>query len=92
MFYLGFELQNPFAKEDWKSLYNEAWNVAKNKVFEVQTTRYSRVLIDVNLRVSARTDHSGFCITLGLVGYSVICHYYDTRHWDEEKGQWCVYD
>jgi hypothetical protein len=29
---------------------------------------------------------------LGLLGYSVEFHFYDTRHWDFETNTWVKYD
>ena len=38
------------------------------------------------------TDHAGVSLWLGLSGFDVGLHFYDTRHWDYENNRWEVYE
>lgn len=39
-----------------------------------------------------KTDHAGVSLWLGLLGFDVGLHFYDTRHWDYENNRWEVYE
>lgn len=63
----------------------------KNKFWEFQTMR-SDDIVALDLRITARTDHAGVDLWLGLLGYAVNLKFYDNRHWDSEAGKYTVYD
>jgi len=62
--------------------------ISKNKAWELEHSYYSGSLFDVDINLSTRTDHAGFDITLGLLGYGVSFRIYDTRHWNNELNCW----
>ena len=49
-------------------------------------------LFHFEFRVSWMTDHAGVSLWLGLLGFDVGLHFYDTRHWDNENDRWEVYE
>lgn len=49
-------------------------------------------LIELDFGLSFKGDHAGLRTMLGLFGYSVEFHLYDTRHWDFETNTWVKYD
>ena len=49
-------------------------------------------LFHFEFRVSWMTDHAGVSLWLGLFGFDLGLHFYDTRHWDYENNRWEVYE
>ena len=92
MISLHFNIANPWAKENFANLWNKSWLPFKNKGVELELIRHAYDLFEVNLSITARTDHAGVSAKLALLGYSVHFSFYDTRHWNEETGAWQVYD
>ena len=49
-------------------------------------------LFQFEVSVRWKTDHAGISLWLGLLGFSVGVHFYDTRHWDCKSNCWVHYD
>lgn len=63
----------------------------KHKCWELQLLK-SDDIVAYDLRISARSDHAGLDLWLGLFGYSMNFIFYDNRHWNIEEGAWEVYN
>ncbi len=88
MISFSFGLNNPFSSR-WDNIYNRSAVLGK-KAVEFEIYRDTTIL-GCSFRWTTRQDHAGVNLELGLLGYTVSFQYYDTRHWDNEKNQWCVY-
>jgi hypothetical protein len=90
MINLKFNITNPW----WNRFANiKCWagkTLFENKFWEVQIMK-SDDIVAFDLRISARTDHAGLDLWLGLFGYAVNLQFYDNRHWDNELKDWQVY-
>ena len=89
IFNLRTQLSLPF--NHFKNLGCISGRITKHTAWELEHTYYSGSLFDIDISWSIREDHAGFEICLGLFGYGVHFHIYDTRHWDEYHKQWEVY-
>ena len=89
IFNLRTQLSLPF--DHFKNLGCISRRITKHTAWELEHTYYSGSLFDIDVSWSIREDHAGFEICLGLFGYGVHFHIYDTRHWDEYHKQWEVY-
>ena len=89
MFNLKFELTNPWS-DRFESIYcNGGRTPFKHKFWELQTLK-SDDIISFDLRVSARCDHAGIDLWMGLLGYSINIKFYDSRHWDHNNDSWTI--
>ena len=90
MINLKFSVTNPWW-DRFDSLYTASGSTLfKNKFWEIQTMKSDDILT-FDLRVTARQDHAGVDLWLGLFGYAVNLQFYDNRHWDNELKDWQVY-
>ena len=85
-------LANPWAKDNFDSIWNKDWLVAKHKAIELEFIRHAYNLFEVHISTPIRQDHAGVRIVLALLGYGVHFTFYDTRHWNYDKGRWEIYD
>jgi hypothetical protein len=89
---IRIELKNPFDRWDYfNNLGCISGRVFGNKFWELEHSYYSPLLFDVNVRCTHRTDHAGFEIGIGLLGYGLNFHIYDSRHWDNDNNTWSTY-
>jgi hypothetical protein len=92
MIRLYFHIKNPWSKENFKNLFNWSKPVSKNKVIEIELTRYSYDLVSFSLNTNTSgEDHAGPEILISLLGYTASIKIYDTRHWDYENKKWTEY-
>lgn len=89
MINFSFNIRNPFSSR-WKCIKCLDGKLLRHKHWELQFDKTSDI-IGFELRYTIRQDHAGLWASLALFGYDVIFNIYDTRHWDHEKDQWCVY-
>ena len=92
MIYLGFTLSWPFKNSSHKDYIEKSWKVSKNKTLEVQLSRGGNDIIGFSVRTSTREDHAGVMLDLSLFRHFFIIHFYDNRHWNDEKGRYVNYD
>jgi hypothetical protein len=87
------EITNPFDRwELFKPLGCISARLTKNKSLELEHSYMSTMLVDFDLLWTVRTDHAGFRITVGILGYGIGFQIYDTRHWNYERDQYEIYD
>ena len=89
IFNLRTQLSLPF--DHFENLGCVSGQLFENTAWELEHTYYSGSLFDIDISWSIREDHAGFEICLGMFGYGVHFHIYDTRHWDYEKNAWELY-
>ena len=87
---LTFGLTNPFCRR-WSTIFYKDKLFFKHKSVEVQVVKDSTI-VSFAFQLTTRRDHAGVTLTVGLVGYSAILSLHDTRHWNEEKERYCIYD
>jgi hypothetical protein len=90
LFDLQFSIDTPF--EYFKNLGGVSGRLGKYKAWELGHTYYAGCLLDIETKFSIRQDHAGFSVGIGLFGYGINFHIYDTRHWDYETNKWVVYE
>ena len=86
LFSLRTQISLPF--DHFKNLGCVHGRLGANKAWELEHTYYSGSLLDIDISWSIREDHAGFEFTLGLFGYGVHFHIYDTRHWDYIRNEY----
>lgn len=92
MINFNIELQNPWAKENFKNLFFRFWKLSKHKGAEFEIIRYAESFLTVNFKWSTRTDHAGVSLELALFGYQMSVSVYDIRHWDYGTNAWKIYN
>ena len=90
MINLNFNIYNPLSNR-WSILWNKSKFVSKHKAVEFNGYRTNHV-INMDLQIKPAGDHGGVHIMLGVLGFDVELHFYDTRHWDYDTKTWKVYD
>jgi hypothetical protein len=90
LFNLQTQIYLPF--DHFKNLGCISGRISANKAWELEHTYYSGSLLDVDISLSVREHHAGFEITVGLFGYGIHFHIYDTRHWNYERNSYEVRD
>lgn len=91
MINFNFGLSNPFSSR-WDNVYSRSVAFDRlHKAVEFEVYR-DTTIICLMFRLTARQDHGGVMLDIGLLGYSVSLHYYDTRHWNEDEGRYYNYD
>jgi len=82
----SLNISNPWS-DRWDILWNRSKLLGKNKAVEFNGYRTYHI-INVNFEFRPTGDHGGVRLMLGLLGYVVELHFYDTRHWDYETNTW----
>jgi hypothetical protein len=86
---LRFELSNPVDRWDFfKAMGCLSGKLGRNSAWELEHSFYTGLIADFEMRWSRRTDHAGFELGIGLLGYSVRFRIYDTRHWNYDLNRW----
>ena len=81
-----FTVKNPFS-DRWDISLSKSGLLGENKAWEFNTYKTAHI-INIDFRLSFRTDHAGVQFSLGLLGRDVEFNFYDRRHWDSEKNDW----
>ena len=94
MIYLSMALTWPFKynPDDFKNYFCKTWQVTKHKFLEVESYGNTDDLISFVFRLAWRTDHEGIMIELGLFRKCISIQFYDSRHWNNEKNTYEVYE
>jgi hypothetical protein len=91
MIYFNINIRNPWWGNRFQSLIWKAFNTPwKHKYAEFQFMKDSE-LFRIEFEWSIMQDHAGVKLELGLLGYKAAFSFYDSRHWNDEKGRWYVY-
>lgn len=91
---IGFNLAIFEDHNKWESLFSKSGKTPwPHKAWEIEAHNFGwGNLFDFEFSWTRNCDHAGISFKLGLFGYLVEARLYDTRHWDDEKNQWQVYD
>ena len=89
IFSLRTQISLPF--DHFKNLGSISGSIHKHTAWELEHTYYNGSLFDIDVSWSIREDHAGFELCLGLLGYGVHFHIYDTRHWNYTTNTWEEY-
>jgi hypothetical protein len=91
MINVSFGLSNPWSKR-WNNVWCRVYQTPfKNKFIELEVIK-DAFIVSFTFRLNTRTDHAGLYMDLGLLGYSISFNFYDSRHWDYNKGTWETYN
>lgn len=88
MIYFNVNLRNPKWVERFENI--KVWHGAtpfKNKYWEVQVIKNDN-LLRIEFEFTAKQDHAGVNLELGLFGYEIHFTFYDNRHWNYERSEW----
>lgn len=85
-----FNIRNPWS-DRFENIKSWSRLVSTYKAVEFNLYKTNHV-IDLRLSISHRQSHAGFQIELGLLGYNMEFHAYDTRHWDHVNNKWETYE
>jgi hypothetical protein len=83
-----FHLSNPFRKNKFHNIRSWHRVLTKNMNVEADTYYQSRCLIMFDFEITARQDHAGARINLGLLSYCLELTVYDRRHYDSQHERW----
>ena len=89
MINLNVNIYNPWSSR-WDILWSNRKLIGKNKAVEFNGYRTNHI-INVDFNFKPAGDHGGARIMLGVFGFDVELHFYDTRHWDYENNTWEVH-
>jgi hypothetical protein len=90
MINLQFNIYNPWSSR-WDILWNKTKVIGQYKAVEFNGYRTNYV-VNVDFNFKPAGDHGGARITLGLFGFDIELHFYDTRHWDYTTNTWEYYE
>lgn len=90
MINFNFGLSNPFAHR-WDTIYYKDKLFANNKGGEIQVVK-DGTIVSFGFRFSTRCDHAGVSLDIGLLGFTAMFNYYDTRHWNDEESRFYNYN
>ena len=80
MINFNFSIDNPWSQR-WLTIFCKFGLLGNHKAWEFNGYK-THQLISISFRLSARGDHPGVFIMLGLLGYELELSVYDTRHED----------
>lgn len=81
MISFSFNIRNPYS-DRFETIVNPHWEVSQYKMLELQVDRTTDI-VGFDFRLTTRQNHSGIFVSLALLGYDAIIHFYDTRHWTD---------
>jgi len=90
---LKFAIEYPFTRLSFNNIFNRGWSTPfKHKHFEIEVLQDCEYLLHFNFNWTTRCDHAGGKLQLGLFGYELMFHLYDSRHWDYHANTWAASD
>ena len=93
MINLKFAIEYPFTRGSFNNIFNRGWSTPfKHKHFELEVLQDCEYLLHFNFDWTTRCDHAGVRLELGLFGYELMFHLYDSRHWDYDTNSWAAND
>jgi hypothetical protein len=91
MINFNFSITNPWSKR-FSNLWCRSYGTPfEHKYVELEVYKDTSI-VSIAVHLTARRDHSGLSIELGLVGYSFNFNFYDCRHWDYQTNKWAMYN
>ena len=85
-----FRSANPFS-DRWDTIWYTSGSFSHYKAWEFNGYK-THDFIEIDFNFTTKGDHAGLQIMIGLLGYAIEYHVYDTRHWDYENNTWEVYE
>jgi hypothetical protein len=79
MISLSFNIRYPYS-DRFETLANPSWELSQYKMLELQFDKTTDI-VGFDFRLTTRQSHSGLFLSLALLGFEAIIHFYDTRHW-----------
>ena len=79
MISLSFNICNPYS-DRFEIIANPHWEIGKYTALELQFDRTADI-IGFDFRVTTRQNHAGVFLSVALLGFDLLVHLYDTRHW-----------
>lgn len=87
---IEFSFDFSLLTREFKNYWSQAYSTPlKNKFVELEL-HTTESIIGFSFLWTIRRDHAGVDIQLALFGLCVHFNFYDNRHWDYEKNQYCV--
>jgi len=87
MISFNFNIRNPWS-DQFKNLWCRSYDTPfKHKFIELEITKDS-TLISFRFNWTARQDHAGLDLEVGMFGYCVHFNFYDNRHWSQITKEW----
>lgn len=87
MFY--YSIKNKKTLDIFKSHLSKTFKLSTNKFLEIQIYSYDfykfEFLLDISL---TGKSHAGIELDFGLLGKSINIHFFDKRHWSEDRNRW----
>jgi hypothetical protein len=83
----SFNITNPLARKRFGLLKGFNDRAGEYKAWELNFYR-TDCLITADFSFTRKQDHAGVRAMIGLLGFEVELHFYDTRHWDNERNDW----
>jgi len=80
MIHFNFSLYSPF--EYFNNLGCLYGQIGKHKYWELEHGYYAKILLDLHISIDRHCDHAVINLRVGLLGYNISLHFYDTRHWN----------
>ena len=91
MISFNFTVSNPFSKQKWKTKFCRSVMLSKYKELDIQVTE-DKTVIGISFYWNIKQDHAGVGLELSLVGNTMMLSISDTRHWDEDTGEFQIYE
>jgi hypothetical protein len=92
MISFSLNIVNPWSNKRWVNTWHRAYDTPhKHKFIELEAFKDNNIA-SFSFSVTTRTDHAGLMIELGLLGRSFSFNLYDNRHWNSDKGRYCIYN
>lgn len=92
MFNISFSIRNPHPDETFESIFERSGlitNLITNNVaWEAQIYKCGYTFVEFCIKHTTNSDHAGFTLTVGVIGYTFEFMTYDTRHWDYKNNCW----
>ena len=93
MINLKFAIEYPLTRVSFNHIFNRVWGTPFNhKYLEIEVFQDCENLLHFNFDWTTRCDHAGIKLELGLFGYELMFHLYDSRHWDYHANTWVAND
>ena len=87
MININLNIRNPFNRN-----FKRLWGCARSTPFAHKFVEFhlykDNSIISININWTVRQDHSGLNVEIGLLSYCFDFNFYDSRHWDTNKGHY----
>ncbi len=82
-----------FSNTFHKDLYEKYKQISENKNLEIAIYRNFYYIFRFGFELSfTGHDHAGPRFEFSFLGFNIDLKFYDSRHWDNQKGDWKIYN